>query len=298
MEYFQLKNSNKKYLDYLLKDNLEDNKTVFFHILKCENKPNFGLIFYDNNTEKIYEKKITRKTTYFNLEKKNSPFLMSIKPENKTSSIYFKYIYSDNETIKKFNPTLFSNLRVKYINESIILKFNQYLKNSTELINYIIFFINSTNSYVDLSNICSIKKNWIELNILTNFTIESNFDNLEINLTKYNFKGGSYKFNIIAKEINGLHTEFLYNEIKVFFGKSLFDNILEFFGFIFSFIGKLIIIIIVLSVVLIIAIIVLLIYSCKKNKKKVKEFNDFNTKFNPDNQFIPITSEEIQNKIN
>ena len=286
--YHQLKNSKKEIIKYILKDNNEDNKPIFFHIQKCEIKSDFDFIIKNNNSEEIYKQNIIKKSTYFYINNNNTPFSLLINPKKNISSIYIKYSYETLNKIKNYSPVINSNIFFLKMNDSYILRFNKYIKKSIEPINYIVFYINSSNRFVDLSNICSIKNYWIELNILTNFTIDYYIDFIDINLTKFNFIEGNYKFNIIAKEINGLKTEFLYNEKSIYIGENMILKVIEYLFTFFILFIKFIIIIGIISLILIFIIIIILVYTYKKKKKKEKNFNDFNTKFNSENRFIRI----------
>ena len=293
--YHQLKNSKKGILKYLLRENYDDNKQIFFHIQKCEIKSDFELEILNNNKEEINKKNIIKQSTYFNINNYNAPFSLLINPKNNISSIYIKYSYETLNKIKNYSPVINSNIFFLKMNDSYILRFNKYIKKSIEPINYIVFYINSSNRFVDLSNICSIKNYWIELNILTNFIVDYNLDFIEINLTKFNFINGKYKFNIIAKEINGLKTEFLYKEKEINIRESLLIKILDFLLILLNYLTKLTVIICIISIIIIITIIVICIYSYKKEKKKEKNYNDFNIKFNPDNKFVRIDNKSNLN---
>jgi hypothetical protein len=293
--YHRLKNSNKKIIKYILRDNNEDNKQIFFHIQKCEIKSDFNLKILNNKSEEIYQQNIIKKSTYFYINNTNNPFSLLINPKENISSIYIKYSYETSHKIKNYSPVVNSNIIFLKMNDSYILRFNKYIKKSIEPINYIVFYINSSNRFVDLSNICSIKNYWIELNILTNFIVDYNLDFIDINLTKFNFINGKYKFNIIAKEINGLKTEFLYKEKEINIRESLLIKILDFLLILLNYLTKLTVIICIISIIIIITIIVICIYSYKKEKKKEKNYNDFNIKFNPDNKFVRIDNKSNLN---
>lgn len=290
--YHRIKNSNKKIIKYILRDNNEDNKQIFFHIQKCEIKSDFNLKILNNKSEEIYQQNIIKKSTYFYINNTNNPFSLLINPKENISSIYIKYSYETSHKIKNYSPVVNSNIIFLKMNDSYILRFNKYIKKSIEPINYIVFYINSSNRFVDLSNICSIKNYWIELNILTNFTIDYYIDFIDINLTKFNFIEGKYKFNIIAKELNGLKTEFLYNQKIIYIGENLILKMIDYLFSFFILFTNFIVIIGTTTIIIIVIIVIVFIYSYKKRKKKEKNFNDFNTKFNSEKKFIRINNDD------
>ena len=85
--FHQLKNSKKGILKYLLRENYDDNKQIFFHIQKCEIKSDFELEILNNNKEEIYKRNIIKQSTYFNINNYNAPFSLLINPKNNISSI-------------------------------------------------------------------------------------------------------------------------------------------------------------------------------------------------------------------
>ena len=161
--YHQLKNSKKGILKYLLRENYDDNKQIFFHIQKCEIKSDFELEILNNNKEEIYKRNIIKQSTYFNINNYNAPFSLLINPKNNISSIYIKYSYETLNKIKNYSPVINSKIIFLKKNNSYFLRFNKYIQNSIEPIDYTIFYINSSNRFVDLSNICSIKNYWIDI---------------------------------------------------------------------------------------------------------------------------------------
>jgi hypothetical protein len=77
---FNLRIKKKGIVKYLLRENDDDNKQIFFHIQKFEIKSDFELEILNNNKEEINKKNIIKQSTYFNINNYNAPFSLLINP--------------------------------------------------------------------------------------------------------------------------------------------------------------------------------------------------------------------------